>query len=52
MFRPLPEGREGEDRGERLVSDIDIPRNQHPVTVEKHQLMPVVDEFVIGRGFH
>jgi hypothetical protein len=52
LFRHLPEGLEGEDRVQRLVSDIDLPRNKDPFIVEKHFLLPVVDQEVSHGGFH
>ncbi|MCC7498473.1 MAG: hypothetical protein IT160_12905 [Bryobacterales bacterium] len=52
LFRHLPEGLEGEDRVARLVSDIDMVRNQDPYIVEKHLLLPVVDHQVSQGGFH
>jgi len=52
LFRHLPEGLEGEDRVERLVSDVDMPYNLDPYIVEKHLLLPVVDEEASQKGFH
>ncbi len=52
LYRHLPEGLEGEDRVERLVSDIDFEYNLDPFIVEKHMLMPVVDEEASQEGFH
>ena len=52
LFRHLPEGLEGEDRVQRLVSDIDMARNKDPYIVEKHLLMPVVDNEASQGGFH
>ena len=46
LFRHLPEGLDGEDRVQRLVSDIDLRRNKDPYIVEKHLLLPVVDREV------
>ena len=52
LFRHLPEGLEGEDRVQRLVSDVDMTRNKDPFIVEKHLLMPVVDQEASQGGFH
>jgi hypothetical protein len=52
LYRHLPEGLEGEDRVARLVSDIDLRRNKDPFIVEKHLLLPIVDQEVSHDGFH
>ncbi len=37
---------------QRLVSDIDMRRNKDPYIVEKHLLLPIVDQEVSRDGFH
>ena len=51
LFRHLPEGLEGEDRVERLVSDINMPLNWDPHIVEKHSLESIEDDEVSHDGF-